>query len=146
MKTAKEQAAERMKQVEAAFVRAEGAWESVGVSIGSLVGITPKNTVLGAIRQMRTLGYVRWATRAATLTDKDDKGWATWVRDGNDMLKNLAEIAQDADVSSIDGIVMATVAQSAQDVKETAKAVWDFKWPIVAAVMALAAMVWRLKK
>ena len=151
MTSPSEQAGQRIAAVEAAFEKANGAWTGVGVSVGSVFGVTPQDQVLGAIRSMQTLGYVPWAARAQTLKPTDQAGWDRWVADGNDMLKNLAGIAQDADVSSLPGIVAATAAatvvEAADKTSAAVKAVWDAKGIIVLGLVAVAVavVVWKFR-
>src|SRR5689334_22263809 len=129
MATPREQADQRIQAVEAAFDAAEGEWTGVGVTLGSLFGVSPKQQVLGAIRSMRELGYGPWSQRPRKLADTDQAGWNRWIADGNDMLRNLATTAQDADAASLDGILaataVATVKQTAEVAAKTATALWD---------------------
>ena len=143
--TASQQASDRVKTVDEAFVNARGAWSGVGISLGSIVGITPKSQVLTAIRQMQTLGRDPWAARRTKLAENDAQGWARWVQDGNDLLKNLANIAQDASTASLPAIVVATVAETKQTVQSAAATIWDAKYIIAAIVVGIAIITWRIR-
>jgi hypothetical protein len=138
MKSTAEQASDRVSAVDAAFEKAEGEWRGVGLSLGELIGVTPQSQVLSAIKQMRTLGRDPWSLRRNKLAESDKDGWARWVQDGNDMLKNLASTAQEANSASIQGIVFDTVVTSAAEVKQAAKSVWSAKYLIVTGIVAVA--------
>jgi hypothetical protein len=137
-----EQADQRIKAVEQAFDRAEGAWFGAGMSIGALFGLgASSDQVLGAIASMRRLGLGPWSARARKLAPSDADGWKRWVQDGNDMLHNLATTAQEADAGTLDGILVDTVIATAVQVKDdtvkAATAVWDAKYQILALVLLL---------
>lgn len=145
MSTVREQASARVQAVDAAFDDAIGKWTGASVSLGAIFGITPQDQVLGALRQMKTLGRDPWAARRDKLAENDAAGWARWVQDGNDLLKNLADTAQDAQAASLTGIVVNTVVASASDVKQAAQSVWSAKWLIVTGIVAIAVIVWKVK-
>jgi hypothetical protein len=141
----RDQSSARVRAVDDAFESAEGAWTGVGISLGSLIGVTPQSQVLNAIRQMKTLGRDPWVARRDKLSDGDVTGWARWIQDGNDLLKNLSSTAQDANTASLQGIVIETVTASAQDVRTAAVSVWQSKYLIIAGLALVAIIVWRMK-
>lgn len=141
----REQASVLIQKVDAAFEAAQGAWTGVGVSLGSLVGVTPQNQVLSAIRQMKSLGRDPWAARADKLAASDQDGWTRWVQDGNDLLHNLATTAQDAEYGSLPGIVAQTVTATKQDVQAVAKTAWSFRWGFVALAAAAVLIIWKVR-
>jgi len=141
--SAREQATQRIQAVEDAFTHAEGAWSSATVSVTSFFGLSSaQSQVLGAIRSMRKLGFEPWQRRASTLAESDQAGWDRWVKDGNDMLKNLADTAQDASTNELDVIIADTVVATAVEVKEDAVVALKWGTPVVLVAAAVAAVVW----
>jgi hypothetical protein len=151
MQTAREQADQRIKAVEDAFTNAIGEWTGVGVSLGSIFGISPKDQVLGSIKSMQTLGFEPWRARVEKISPNDQASWDRWIKDGQDMLVNLQGIAQDATAASLPGIIAetasATVVETAQKTGAVVTAVWNAKGMIIAGVVALAVIVvvWKFK-
>lgn len=145
MNTAKEQASSSVARVDKAFSDAEGKWKGVSMTLGELFGVSPQSQVLGAIKSMRSLGFEPWRSRVDKLKADDAEGWRQWTQDGNDMLVNLAGIAQDAQYAALDQILVSTVTETAKDVKATATAVWNAKWMLFAALALAAYVVWRSK-
>jgi hypothetical protein len=145
-----EQATQRITAVEKAFSEAIGEWTGVGQSIGSFFGMTSQDQTLGAIRSMQTLGFEPWKARVNRLAPTDQEGWDRWIQDGNDMLKNLAGIAQDAAASSLPGIVAETatvsVVQVADKTVAVAKAVWNAKGLLIfgVAVLVVGFIAWKV--
>jgi hypothetical protein len=144
--TAQEQASNSVQKVDAAIEKAIGAWTGAGVGLSALVGISPQSQVLSAIRSMKTLGRDKWAARRDKIAPTDETAWSAWTKEGNDLLKNLADIAQDAEASSIPNIIWETTKASAGDVKEVAQSVWSAKWVIVAGLIAVAAIIFGVRK
>jgi hypothetical protein len=145
MSTVREQASARVQAVDKAFSDAIGAWSGVSATLGELVGITPQSQVLNAIRQMQTLGRDPWVARRDKLVDNDQAGWDAWIKDGNDLLHNLASTAQDADSATLTAVVAETVVATKQDVQVAAKSVWDAKYVLAALAIAVVLILYKVR-
>lgn len=139
MSSVREQADELIAAVETAFDEAEGEWTGMGVSLGSLFGVGSQDQVLGAIRGMRSGPFEAWRNRINSIAATNQAALTRWVQDGNDMLKNLADTAQDANTNSLPAIVAETATATAVDAAEGAadagKALWNQRYFIVGAVV-----------
>lgn len=147
-----EQAKERVRLVEDAIVHAKGRWSSRGVSISSYLGITPQAQVLGAIESISRTKDA-WAARRYKLAATDQAGWDRWVKDGNDFLKNLADIAQDSESASIQAIVAETAIATAKDTAVLAEKTVEAagavgRWLVVGLIAAAVVVffVYRMRK
>lgn len=151
MVSPREQASQRIRAVETALSDARAKWSGWSVSIGSYFG-SPKDQVLGAISQIESLGVAPWKARANKLAATDQAGWDRWIRDGNDMLANLASTAQEASAATLQAItaetVKATAVTVARAAKKTAtvaatvaKEAWDFRYLAVVGLLAVAGLI-----
>lgn len=143
--TIKNQASEVVKHVERAMLAALGQWSGIGVTLGSIVGITPKSQVTNALRQMQTLGIDPWKLRKQKLAENDAEGWQRWYKDGEDLIVNLRDIAQDATIGSLPNMIFSTVSATASDVKSAAKNVWSSRLIILAGIVIIGLIVFKVR-
>jgi len=149
--SAREQVTGHVRAVEGAIERARSKWHGLGVSFASWAGIGAADQVLGAIASIEKTVQTSWKTRGLALADSakpDAAKLATWVKDGNDILANLASTAQDARTNNLGAIMLDTATATAKDAATGAvsavKFFGRFGLPAVLAVLVLA-LVWRFR-
>ena len=124
------QIGDTIKAVDHAMVEAMAKWSGFAVSAGHFFGANSQDQVQGALKNIQSVGMESWEKRGHAImsaansnTPAYQKQLDAWVKEGNDLLKNIADIAQDAEFSKLSRIVTDTVRASGQDIQHGAEAV-----------------------
>lgn len=144
---------DRIAKVEAVIGTARDRWSGFSVSLNSFIGGQDPKAILSAIASIEK-NEKQWeaAGRAYVANppsqEKVDK-WVTW---GNEMLRQLAGIGDDAATSEIGRVLVDTAKASASDVADGAVAIafgireWYKVGIAVLLLIGVAYVYFRVKK
>jgi hypothetical protein len=136
---------EHIDAVDTALEQARAKWSGVVVGLSSLWGGTDNRQVLGAIEVMRRA----WDTqkrRGVELTGKAETAETQqeldrWVDFANDLLKNLADTAQESEANHLGRVAIHVAAASVADVRAAAVSVWSARRWIVTGLVAASVVI-----